>query len=304
MLSVVIPVYNESALLPMLMDRLFTTLDQIYEPAEVIFVDDGSRDATLQLLKSQKESDNRIKILELSRNFGHQAALTAGLEHASGDFIAMMDCDLQDPPELIPDMLTILKTGNYDVVSGFREERKEGFLRRWLILLFHKIFSETSGLSEIENRGHFSMINRQALEALLTLKEKTRYLPGLRGYIGFRQTKIAYNREERASGKSKMSTSALFKLAADALFSFSRFPLRVCLWLGLTGVIVFFLAGIHVLLSKLFGWAPVGWSSMVISIYFLGSIQLTFLGVLGEYIYRTYRESQNRPVYFIREKYF
>lgn len=304
MLSVVIPVYNESAMLPMLMDRLFTALDQINEPAEVIFVDDGSRDSTLQLLKDQKESDNRIKILELSRNFGHQAALTAGLEHASGDFVAMMDCDLQDPPELIPDMLALLKTGNYDVVSGYREERKEGLVRRWMILLFHKIFSETSGLSEIENRGHFSMINRQALEALLTLKEKTRYLPGLRGYIGFRQTKIAYSREERASGQSKMSTSALFKLAADALFSFSRFPLRVCLWLGLTGVIVFFLAGIHVLLSKLLGWAPVGWSSMVISIYFLGSIQLTFLGVLGEYIYRTYRESQNRPVYFIREKYF
>lgn len=303
MISVVIPVYNESLLLPVLLDRLYSSLGTISD-FELIFVDDGSTDNSLDLLKARRENDSRIKIIELSRNFGHQAALTAGLENASGDYIAIMDSDLQDPPELLPEMFHILLGGDFDVVSGFREERKEEYARKWLTVLFHRIFSKTSGLKEIENTGHFSMINRQALDALLSMREKTRYIPGLRSYIGFRQTKISYHRDERASGKSKMKTSDLFKLAADALFSFSRFPLRVCLWLGITGVIVFFLAGIHVLLSKIMGWAPVGWSTTAISIYFLGSIQLTFLGVLGEYIYRTYRESQNRPVYFIRKKYF
>lgn len=303
MVSIVIPVYNESVLIPVLLGRLYSSLEETSD-FELIFVDDGSTDSTLELLKERRLQDSRIKIIELSRNFGHQAALTAGLENATGEYVAMMDSDLQDPPELLPEMYKTLLTGEFDVVSGFREERKEEHARRWMTALFHRIFSKTSGLNEIENTGHFSMINRQALDALLSLKEKTRYIPGLRSYIGFRQTKISYDRDERASGKSKMKTADLFKLAADALFSFSRFPLRVCLWLGVTGVIVFFLAGIHVLLSKIFGWAPVGWSSTAISIYFLGSIQLTFLGVLGEYIYRTYRESQNRPVYFIRKKYF
>lgn len=304
MLSIVIPIYNESLLLPVLLERLLSALDNIDEEAEVIFVDDGSIDNTLLFLEQKRIAEPRIKIIELSRNFGHQAALSAGLENATGQYVAMMDGDLQDPPELLIEMYKILKSGRFDVVSGYREERKEEYTRRWMTALFHKFFSETSGLTEIENTGHFSMINRQALEALLRLQEKTRYLPGLRSYIGFRQTKIAYKRQERVSGKSKMKTSALFKLAADALFSFSRFPLLVCLWLGVTGVIIFFLAGIHVLLSKIVGWAPVGWSSTVISIYFLGSIQLTFLGVLGEYLYRTYRESQNRPIYFIRKKHF
>lgn len=302
MLSIIIPAYNEADILPLLLERLLSTIDKIEEDAEIIFVDDGSSDNTLDILEQRRVLDSRIKIIELSRNFGHQAALTAGLENASGQYVAMMDSDLQDPPELLIEMMKILKSGEFDVINGFREKRKEEYTRRWLTLLFHKIFSETSNLSNIQNTGHFSMINRQALNALLSMKEKTRYLPGLRSYIGFRQTQISYNRQERASGESKMKLSALFKLAADALFSFSRFPLRVCLWMGLTGVIVFFLAGIHVLLSKIFGWAPVGWSSMVISIYFLGSIQLTFMGVLGEYLYRTYRESQNRPVYFIRNK--
>lgn len=303
MVSIVIPVYNEAVLIPILLERLYGALEEIGN-FELIFVDDGSKDGTLNLLKEKRNSNSRIKIIELSRNFGHQAAITAGLESAAGEYIAIMDSDLQDPPELLPKMYHILKSDEFDVVAGFREVRNEDFKKRWMILLFHKIFSETSGLSEIENTGHFSMINRQALDALLSLKEKTRYLPGLRSYIGFRQTKISYERQERVSGKSKMKTSDLFRLASDALFSFSRYPLRICLWLGILGVVVFLMAGIHVLLSKLLGWAPVGWSSTVISIYFLGSIQLTFLGVLGEYLYRTYRESQNRPVYFIRKKYF
>ncbi|ASB49361.1 glycosyltransferase family 2 protein [Alkalitalea saponilacus] len=304
MISIVIPVYNEELILPKLLDRIKSSMQEMDQAYEIIFVDDGSRDRTLEILHEQRTAETRIKIIEFSRNFGHQAAITAGLEHASGEFIALMDSDLQDPPELLPLMYEKLKDGRFDVVNGFRDARKDDKRRRWMTKLFHRIFTEASGLSQIENTGHFSMINRQALDALLTMKEKTRYIPGLRSYIGFRQTSISYERQERASGESKMSLTDLFGLAADAVFSFSKFPLRACLWLGLTGVFIFLLAGIHVLVSKITGWAPLGWSSTMISIYFLGSIQLTFLGVLGEYIYRTYKESQDRPIYFIRKKYF
>ena len=147
------------------------------------------------------------------------------------------------------------------------------------------------------------MLNRAAVEAFLSLKEKTRYLPGLRSFIGFRHGFVDYDRDERRAGKSKMGISSLMTLGADAIFSFSRIPLKICLILGLVGVIVFLLAGIYVLIAKIFGFAPLGWSSTLLSIYFLGSIQLTFMGVIGEYIFRIYKESQNRPIYIIRKKY-
>ncbi len=300
MLSIVIPVYNEADMLPLLIERLTKTLQTIPLENEILFVDDGSRDNTLEELHRQKKGNPAIKIIELSRNFGHQAALTAGLDLAKGDFVAMMDADLQDPPELLAQMYQLLASGDWDVVKGYRTKRKENFSRRQGTRFFHWLFGQISGLEGIESTGHFSMMTRQALEAMKQMKEKTRYMPGLRSFIGFRQTQITYNRDERKAGTTKMSTGSLLSLAADALFSFSRVPLRVCLWLGVTGVVLFFMAGIYVLLSKLMGWAPVGWSSTIISIFFLGSVQLTFLGALGEYIYRTYKESQNRPIYFIR----
>ncbi len=300
MLSIVIPVFNEADILPLLAERLTKTLQLLPIPYEFLFVDDGSRDATLEVLHQLQKGNDAIRVIELSRNFGHQAALTAGLDQASGDFVAMIDADLQDPPELLPQMYHLLASGDWDVVSGYRTQRKETFPRRQGTRFFHWLFGQISGLEGIESTGHFSMMTRQALEAMKLMKEKTRYMPGLRSYIGFRQTHITYSRDERKAGTSKMSTGSLLSLAADALFSFSRVPLRICLWLGVLGVLLFFMAGIYVLLSKLMGWAPVGWSSTIISIFFLGSVQLTFMGALGEYIYRTYKESQNRPIYFIR----
>ncbi|MDG5800881.1 glycosyltransferase family 2 protein [Marinilabiliaceae bacterium ANBcel2] len=302
MLSVVIPVYNESPLILTLLDRIKESLKEV-PGYEIIFVNDGSSDNTLNILLTERELDKRIKIIDLSRNFGHQAAITAGLENSSGDYIAIMDSDLQDPPELLPKMLDILRSKEFDVVNGFREKRNEGVFRRWLTSIFHSLFSRSSGLQQIENTGHFSMITREVLQAVLEIKEKVRYIPGIRAYVGYKQTTISYSRDERFSGDPKMATTALIKLASDALFAFSRLPLKICLWLGITGVVLFFMAGIYVLISKITGWAPLGWSSTLISIYFLGSIQLTFMGILGEYIYRTYKESQNRPLYFIREKF-
>ncbi len=302
MLSVVIPIYNEEELINELVSRVSDTLNGIGEDYEIIFVDDGSIDGSVDKLLEKQKSNKSIKIVSLSRNFGHQAALTAGLEYAKGDFIAILDGDLQDPPELMVEMYDALSSGKHDVAIGYRKERNdENKNRRLMTRIFHYIFSRVSNLEDIEHTGHFSMMTRKALKALLSMNEKTRYLPGLRSFIGFRQVKIEYTRQARSAGESKMKLRQLIKLAADAMFAFSRIPVRFCLILGLSGVVIFLLVGVYVIVSKVAGWAPIGWSSTLISIYFLGSVQLTFLGILGEYLFRIYKESQNRPLYFVKE---
>jgi polyisoprenyl-phosphate glycosyltransferase len=268
---------------------------------ELIFVDDGSTDNSLPILLAWQQKEKRIKIISLSKNFGHQAAFTAGLEYSRGDFIAMMDGDLQDPPEILADMYKRITLEGYDIVSGRKTGRKGSKNRTLFSTLFHLFFRNMGEMKEIGNYGNFSMMTRNALSALLTLKEKVRYLPGMRTYVGFKQGDVEFVRDERYEGRPKMSFLKLFRLASDAIFSFSKFPLRLCLILGILGTIVFFAAGIYVVIAKIYGFAVTGWSSTLLSIYFLGSIQLLFLGVLGEYIYRNYKESQNRPVYFVKQ---
>ncbi len=302
-LSVIIPVYNERELLDELHRRTFEVVSGITKQFEIIYVDDGSGDGSLEKLVAYHQEDKRVKVLSLSKNFGHPAAITAGLEYASGEFIAMMDGDLQDPPELLEVMYQQLSSGEYDIINGRRKSRKERKKKRLIINLFHCFFKRISGLKGIDNFGNFAMINRVALEALRSMREKTRYIPGLRSFIGFRHGFVDYDRGERKAGRSKMGLQKLLTLGADAIFSFSRIPLKICLVLGLIGVIVFLLAGLYVIIAKIFGFAPLGWSSTLLSIYFLGSIQLTFMGVMGEYIFRIYKESQNRPIYIIRKKY-
>ena len=301
MISLVIPLYNEESLIDELLSRTLKVLLDLSVEFEIIIVDDGSQDATLKKLLEHRSQEKRIKIISLSRNFGHQAAFTAGLEFASGDYIAMMDGDLQDPPELLKDMYIMLKSGDFEIINGKRISRKEKPGRRILLSLFHKIFKKVSGLKEIENIGNFSIMNRNALNGFLSFKEKIRYLPGLRSYIGYKQGQFEYAREDRKGSKTKMNIFRLWSLGADAIFSFSKIPLRICISLGTIGVIVFLVAGIYVLIAKIFGFALLGWSSTMLSIYFLGSIQLIFLGILGEYIFRIYKESQNRPLYLVKQ---
>ena len=303
MISLVIPVYNEELLIDELIERSLKALKNLSDHFEILFVDDGCQDNTLGKLLQYREKDKRIKILALSRNFGHQAALTAGLEHAEGDYIAMMDGDLQDPPELLGEMYKKMESGEYDIVIGKRKSRRGKIRSRILTNLFHRLFIKSSGLREIEDVGNYSMMKRNALDSLLAYKERIRYLPGLRSLVGFNQGYIEYIREKRKKGKSKMNKGKLWLLGSDAIFSFSKIPLKICLYLGLFGVVISMLAVIYVLISKIFEFAPLGWSSTMISIYFLGSIQLTFLGVLGEYVFRTYKESQNRPLYLVKEFY-
>jgi dolichol-phosphate mannosyltransferase len=255
----------------------------------------------VERLTEARSRDKRIKILELSKNFGHQAAFTAGLTFAKGRFVVIMDGDLQDPPELIPVMHRMLLSDEYDVIFGKRTNKPEMKGRNLMALFCHKSFKSFSGFPDIENVGNFSAMNRDALTALLQFTESIRYLPGLRHFIGFRQGFVEYRREERHQGKSKMNYFKLLSLSSDAIFSFSKVPIRICLYLGIIGILVFFLAGLYTLVAKLAGFAIIGWSSTLLSIYFLGSIQLAFLGVIGEYIYRIYKESQHRPLFFVRK---
>ena len=229
MISLVIPVYNEEVLIFDLFDRVKIALESIGEDFEVVIVDDGSKDSSLEKLADCHNRDKRFKVLSLSRNFGHQAAYTAGLSYAKGDFVAMMDGDLQDPPELLKEMYQKASGEGFDVVYGRRKERNEKLSKKLFIRLFHFIFSRLSRLENLKQVGNFSIMSKRALDAFLSLQEKNRYLPGLRAFVGFKQGFVDYSRPDRAQGEPKMSTYRLVTLALDAFFSFSSLPVKICL---------------------------------------------------------------------------
>jgi polyisoprenyl-phosphate glycosyltransferase len=301
MISVVTPVFNEELLVDTLVRRISDSLVKTGENFEILCVDDGSTDNTLPLLIKSKAEIPQLKIICLSRNFGHQAAYTAGMVFAKGDFVALIDGDLQDPPELLPEFYIILKTQPVDIVTGRRLKRNEPARKKFMIRVFHSVYKRTSGVRPMENEGNFCMMKRPVAKAINTMMEKNRYIPGLRVFAGFRNYYFDYERLDRLAGKNKMSYRQLMLLALDAIFSFSKWPIKLCLYLGLTGLLIVFVAFVYIIASKLLHLAPLGWSSTMVSLYFLGAIQLTFLGVIGEYVYRIYKETQNRPSYFIRE---
>ena len=300
LISLVIPIYNEALLIDTLYTRTMQAMLSITDDFEIICVDDGSTDDSLAQMKHYHATDKRFKVVELSRNFGHQAAYTAGLSVAKGAYIAMMDGDLQDPPELLPAMHTQLLDNEIDIVYGKRKKRGEALQKALSIRLFHKLFKNLSGIDAADNVGNFSMMNRKALTAFLALEERNRYLPGLRFFIGFKLGYVAYDRDDRTLGEAKMTFSKLVRLALDALFAFSDLPIKLSLYTGVFGILVFLGASIYTLFCKFMGIALFGWSSLSLSIYFLGSVQLLFLGIIGEYVYRIYRETQRRPIYIMR----
>jgi dolichol-phosphate mannosyltransferase len=244
-----------------------------------------------------------LKVVSLSRNFGLQSALTAGLDYAKGDYVIIMDGDFQDPPELIPVLFDKIKKTDSDIVTAVREQRNEKITRKIYTDIFHRIFSKISESEQIANAGNFCILNKKAHQAILRFTERNRYVPGLRNFIGFRHDFILFERPDRLNGKAKMSRKKLFALAADAIYSFSKWPIKACLYFGLLGIFIFLGAIVYTLFSKFAGYAPIGWSSTFLAVSFFGSVQLTFLGLIGEYIYRIFKEVQNRPVYFIKEIY-
>jgi glycosyltransferase involved in cell wall biosynthesis len=308
MISLVSPIYNEEEVLPRLHREVAATMESTRLPWEVIYVDDGSRDQSLAILISLKAADPRVRVVELSRNWGHQAAITAGLSVARGDAVVLIDGDLQDPPAVIPLMLKEWHDGA-EVIVAQRKSRAEHGLRRYLFPLFYKVLGFLSDYPIPLNAGIFGLMDRKAVDAVLNLTETNRYLPGLRAWVGFRTAVVFYDREDRASGEPKQTLSRLIKYALDAIFSFSYKPLRLSLLGGLTIAAFSFATGFFVIVCRIFGiglfGSPLvyGWTSTIVFIILLAGVQLTSIGILGEYIGRIYDEVKRRPLFLIRKVY-
>jgi polyisoprenyl-phosphate glycosyltransferase len=280
-LSVVVPLWNEQDVLSQLTDRLFRVFDEIALPAEAIFVDDGSTDATAELLRELAARDERVCVIHLSRNFGHQAAITAGLDAASGDAVVVMDGDLQDPPEVIPELVASWRSG-FDVVHAVRSSRHDPPLKRLLAFGFYRLLRRVSEIDAPADAGDFRLIDRKALEAFRVMRERNRYVRGMFAWIGFRQTTVEFARDERAAGTAKYSFRRSARLALDGLISFSDAPLRVSLVAGVLVSLASFAIGLWAVAAKLAGVVVVpGWVSLLTPIMFVLGVQLVVLGMLG-----------------------
>ena len=302
-LTVIVPAYNEAAVLEVFHERLSRVLDELPLEGSVLYVDDGSADGTWDIIESLARRDARAGALKLSRNFGKEAAMTAGLDEVDADAVVVIDADLQDPPELIPALIEQWRAG-YDVVYATRSARtgETGF-KRLTSSAFYRTMERLSNTPVPRDTGDFRLLSRRALEALRQLRERQRFMKGLFAWIGYRQTAVHYQRDPRHAGKTKWNYWRLFQLAVEGITSFSTAPLRVATWTGLSASILAFGYGLWVLTKALLYGDPVrGYPTLMLVILFLGGVQLLALGVIGEYLGRNYAESKQRPLYFVEER--
>ncbi len=298
-LDAVVPVYNEEAILPELNRRLVDALQALPFEWRVVYVDDGSRDRTPELLAGFSEEDSRVGVVHLSRNFGQQLAISAGLAMSTADAVVLLDGDLQDPPEVIPLLVEKWEAG-YDVVYAVKRDRKEALPKRALFTLFYKILRKLSNVDIPADAGNFSLMDRSVVDVINTMPERDRYVSGLRAYVGGRQTGVEFERAPRYAGQPRQSPLKLVRMATDAFFAFSELPLRLATILGFFVSVIAFLVLLTVLYKRLIsGEAIVGWASTMTSILFLGGIQLIAVGVIGEYIGRIYNEAKGRPAWVV-----
>jgi polyisoprenyl-phosphate glycosyltransferase len=300
--SLAIPVYNEEAVVPELLRRTTAVLDAMPGgPHEIVVVDDGSSDRTLELLEAAAEKDPRLVVISFSRNFGHQVALAAALDHVSGDVTVLIDGDLQDPPEAIPILVDASKRG-YDVVYVQRVDRKEGWALRACYYMFYRLVALLSSTNLPLDAGDFGLMSRRVVEELRRMPEHHRYLRGLRTWVGFRQIGIPIERKGRYAGRTKYSPFKLFKLAFDGIFAFSIVPLRAASIVGAAAIAVSFLYSLYAIYVKI--WlhqSPQGFTALILIVTFLSGVNLFFLGIIGEYIGRVYEEAKGRPHYVVRK---
>jgi dolichol-phosphate mannosyltransferase len=308
-ISIIVPCFNEEVVLPELFARLSAAAASWGMDYEIICIDDGSSDRTWELIKARHQADPHWRGLSFSRNFGHQTAVSAGVHNATGDAVVVIDADLQDPPEQLLHFFEKWREG-YDVVYAIRRQRKEGILKKLCYWLFYRLMASIVPFEVPLDSGDFCLMDRRVVNILNEMPERNRFVRGLRAWAGFRQTGVAYERQERAAGSPKYNLRKLFKLAWDGLFSFSTVPLALVSFLGLF-ISAIAAAGVaFTLAQRIFaGWfqklglAPVpGYATIVISILFLGGVQLLCLGILGEYIGRIYEEVKRRPMWIVREE--
>lgn len=304
LLSVVVPCFNEEDVLRDTTRRLVEVLERLPLKFEIIYVDDGSGDSTSDLLREFAAQDNRMRIVRLSRNFGHQMAITAGLEHAAGDAVVVIDADLQDPPEIILEFVQRWREG-YDVAYGVRGEREgETPFKIWSARAFYRLMDRLSDTQIPLDTGDFRLMDRRVLDALLAMPERDRFVRGMVSWLGFSQVAVRYHRGPRAAGLTKFSLIRMLRFAADGIFSFSILPLRIATWIGFGTSGIAVLGILIAVIERLFGVKGLvkGWASMLIAVLFIGGVQLICIGIIGEYVGRIYGESKRRPLYVLREK--
>ena len=302
LISVIVPAFNEESVLPSFHEAITQVFSDLPFNFEIAYINDGSTDNTLRIIKQLRETDNRITLIDLSRHFGKEIALTAGLQKACGDAVIVIDADLQDPPALIPELIQEWQNG-YDVVYAQRTHRRgESMVRRTTAHFFYRIIQRFSRLAIPEDTGDFRILSRRAVNALNTFNEQHRFMKGLFSWIGYRQKAVQYQRDPRYAGESKWNYWRLWNFAIDGITSFTIAPLKLSTYLGLLTAAGAFLYGFYMIMETLIIGNPVpGYPSLIVIILFLGGVQLVAIGILGEYLGRIFNETKRRPLYFVNE---
>lgn len=301
LITILVPAYNEELSIPILYDRLLPIINNISNyNFEILFVNDGSKDNTVHVLKNLRNKDNRICYLNLSRNFGKEIAMIAGLDYAKGDAVIILDADLQDPPELIPEMIIYWEQGYDDVYAKRKSRKGETWLKKFTSKMFYKILQHVTDIEIQKDTGDFRLLDRRCVEALKQFRESQRYTKGLFSWIGYNKKEILYDRDPRIAGKTKWSYMNLFKLSIDGITSFTTAPLRLSTLTGVLISIISFIYMLAIIIKTLISGVEVpGYASTIVVILFVGGIQLIFLGIIGEYLGRAFYETKHRPIYFI-----
>lgn len=302
-ISIIVPCYNEEASIPLFYKEATRVLQSLGRPYEIVFVNDGSSDKTLETVRQFSQQDPHISYLSFSRNFGKESALLAGLCNVDGDYVAMMDADLQDPPSLLPQMLSILETEDYDCVATRRATRKgEPPVRSWFAHQFYKIINKISDADIMDGARDFRLMRRNMVEAILSMNEYNRFSKGIFGWVGFKTFWLSYENVERVAGETKWSFWKLFHYAIDGIINFSQTPLNMASWFGICMTLVSFLCLIFVVVRRLiFGDPVAGWASTICILLFVSGLQLFCLGIIGQYIAKIYAETKHRPHFIISE---
>ena len=302
-LSLIVPCFNEQEALPLFYEEVTRVLKTMQCAFEILFVNDGSRDETLAILKGFAEKDEHVTYLSLSRNFGKEAAMYAGFCNASGDYVAVMDADMQDPPALLPEMVKILETGDYDSVATRRVNREgEPPIRSWFARKFYKLINRISDADIVDGARDFRLMKREMVDAIVAMSEYNRFSKGIFGWIGFKTYWLPYQNVERVAGETKWNFWKLLKYAFDGIINFSEVPLSIASWSGIGMAFVAAIILVVIIIRRLsFGDPVAGWASTMCVIVFIGAIQLFCIGIMGQYLAKTYNETKKRPHYIISE---
>ncbi len=302
-ISIIVPCYNEEESLPLFYEEITKVMKEMDYSFELIFVDDGSKDKTLEVIKKLREKDEQVRYVSFSRNFGKESAMLAGLQYSKGDYVTLMDADLQDPPSMLPEMVKYLESEEYDSVGTRRVNRKgEPVIRSFFARMFYKLINHMSKVEMVDGARDYRLMTRQMVNAILECKEYNRYSKGLWSFVGFKTKWLSYENKKRVAGETKWSFWKLFKYAIEGIVAFTTVPLTLAAYMGIFFCFVAFIFIVIIIAKTLIWGDPVGgWPSLACIIIFVSGIQLFFLGIFGEYLAKTYLETKNRPIYIVKE---